>query len=160
MDGPFKRTAPPWQSQTNKAFSGALGLGCTQERSEKCRYFLSTVSEETTLSFTNVCVKCKSVKQILIFYCILSQIQYCCLENSKWNKPGWDTVKPGRSQERTCRTVQSPRHDHRFDIDGQRPHLLKMLELKWKTPVSPYHCLEEIPFRAFLFIYVIFFIGG
>ena len=75
--GLFKRTAPPWQSQTNKAFSGALGLGYTQERSEECRYFLSTVSEETTLRFTNVCVKCKSVKQILIFYCILGRLGYC-----------------------------------------------------------------------------------
>lgn len=29
------------------------------------------------LRFTNVCVKCKSVKQILIFYCILGRLGYC-----------------------------------------------------------------------------------
>lgn len=47
-----------------------------------------------------------SIKQILIFYCILSQIQYYCLEKSKPNEPSWDTVKQRGSHGRMCRTIQ------------------------------------------------------
>ena len=53
-----------------------------------------------------------SVKQIQIFYCILSQIQYFCLEKSKPNEPSWDIVKQCGSRGRMCRTIQSPCHDH------------------------------------------------
>lgn len=54
-----------------------------------------------------------SVKQILILCRILSPGQRYCLEKTKPNQWSWDTVERCGYNGRTCRTMNSPCHNHR-----------------------------------------------
>lgn len=91
MDGRSKRTAPPREGQTNKAFSGALGLGSTQERTDMCRFFFKCNHWRKNFTFHKSLWNEMSVKQILILCCILSPVQRSCSEKTKPNQWSWYT---------------------------------------------------------------------